>query len=265
MIADFTSDDWPLSQWIADAADGLKLNHFCLEECFSRGHGLNVAAARASSDRLLLLDADMLVTPQLIRTGIESIDQNSAYFPIFRYLSISGALLGLEDASFGNVFLSKQLFNASGGIPEFQSWGGEDDIFHEQISRIANVRREEGCGFYHQWHPERCRHENYLYPPQSDFMAYEAKQATDREARAFAVLHKDWEGKLFLYPDGKMQASHGDRGRYEWSKENVLSLVWDAWPVETLFHDDEDGQWRAEEYHFVIEELTTKSSAREIP
>ncbi|TWU18574.1 glycosyltransferase family 2 protein [Allorhodopirellula heiligendammensis] len=264
VVADFNSDDWPLSQWLANTADSLTLKHFNLTEGFSRGRGLNMAAMHASSDRLLFLDADMLVTAQLMRDGIEAIDQATAYFPVFRYLNIHGGLLDLEHASFGNVFLSKQMFAASGGVPEFQSWGGEDDIFYERVRRIANIRRDEGAGFYHQWHPERCRHENYQNPPQSDFHAFVDSRAADREVRHFSVSHKDWAGKISLYPDGTMQACHGDRGRYEWSDQNVLSLLWDDWPAETLFHDDESNQWKSAEYHFVIEELIAKSNPREI-
>ena len=264
VVADFNSDDWPLSQWLANTADGLTLKHFNLTEGFSRGRGLNMAAMHASSDRLLFLDADMLATAQLMRDGIEAIDQATAYFPVFRYLNIHGGLLDLEHASFGNVFLSKQMFAASGGVPEFQSWGGEDDIFYERVRRIANIRRDEGAGFYHQWHPERCRHENYQNPPQSDFHAFVDSRAADREVRHFSVSHKDWAGKISLYPDGTMQACHGDRGRYEWSDQNVLSLLWDDWPAETLFHDDESNQWKSAEYHFVIEELIAKSNPREI-
>ncbi|WP_146393485.1 glycosyltransferase [Allorhodopirellula solitaria] len=264
VIADFNSDDWPLSQWIANTADGLTLKYFNLTEGFSRGRGLNMAAMHASSDRLLFLDADMLVTAQLMRDGIEAIDQATAYFPVFRYLNIHGSLLDLEHASFGNVFLSKQMFAASGGVPEFQSWGGEDDIFYERVRRITNIRRDEGNGFYHQWHPERCRHENYQLPPQTDFHAYVDSRVADREVRHFLVSHKDWAGKISLYPDGKMQACHGDQGRYERSDQNVLSLLWDDWPAETLYPDAENKQWKAVGYHFVMEEIPIAHSATEL-
>ena len=255
VVADFCSDDCAVAEWIEEAAAGMTLKHLSLNEDFSRGRGLNLAVRHASSDRILLLDADMLVTPQLIQTGIEVIDEQTAYFPVFRNLGIAGNLLDLEQDSFGNVFLSKRLFHAAGGIPEFKSWGGEDNVLYERIKEIANIRREEAKGFHHQWHPDRCRHENYVHPARQDYFDFHSRQSTLRETRGFAVSHVDWAGQLYLYPDGKMQACNGDEGHYEWSNENVLTLNWDSWPVEKLLPASDNNHWSAEGYHFEIKEL----------
>jgi len=254
VIADFGSDDWPLAGWIERATTGLRLKHLCLKEDFSRGRGLNLAVTEASSDRLFLLDADMLVTPQLLQTGIDTADQQEAYFPVFRNMTESGELLHFEHSGFGNAFVWKQLFHAAGGLPEFQSWGGEDDVLFERLSKIASIRRDEVEGFHHQWHPEYCRHENYRHTPRQDFREFRSRQNALQAERTFSVSHDGWFGWLSLLANGKMHASTGDRGHYEWSEENTLRLNWDSWPVETLVPGDTDLQWKAEGYHFVIEE-----------
>ena len=57
---------------------------------FSRGRGLNQAAAQAASDRLLLCDADMLIKPAALRRAIEVLDRGAVWFPICRYLDEEG-------------------------------------------------------------------------------------------------------------------------------------------------------------------------------
>lgn len=172
VVADFQSTDWPLKDWIGKASAGLMGRILEISGPFSRGVGLNLAAKHASSDRLLLLDADMLVTPELLAHGIECLDNGNAFFPIFRHLSPSGEPGALELASFGNAFITRPIFDAVGGVPEFKSWGGEDDIFHESVCLHSTVLREPIDGFLHQWHPESARHEHYSNPVRSDYFSY---------------------------------------------------------------------------------------------
>lgn len=92
----------------------------------------------AKSDRLLLLDADMLVSDGLIQRGMRVLKRGHAYFPIFRHLTREGKPARLENASYGTAFVTRAMFDAAGGVPAFKSWGGEDDIFyHRYLCRQA--------------------------------------------------------------------------------------------------------------------------------
>ena len=45
------------------------------------------------------------------------------------------------------------MYDRYGGLPEYNTWGKEDDDFFARLSSLAEVVREEVPGFYHQWHP----------------------------------------------------------------------------------------------------------------
>ncbi len=169
VVADFHSDDWPLDEWIPDTADPLQVNVIPVDGDFSRGRGLNIAARHTRSDRLFLCDADMLIPAELLQRGIEILDAGDAFFPVFRYLGLDASRQHLVPESFGNAMVTRELFEATGGVPEFHSWGGEDDLFYAEVVRRATVRRDVIDGFDHQWHPERCRHEHYRRPRRQDY------------------------------------------------------------------------------------------------
>src|SRR3954471_21299859 len=54
VVADFHSDDWPLSEWLAAAAGALPVRVVPVDGAFSRGRGINRAVTEAASDQLLL-------------------------------------------------------------------------------------------------------------------------------------------------------------------------------------------------------------------
>ncbi len=169
IVADFHSDDWPLAEWLEHTAAPLQVRVIPVEGDFSRGRGLNLAASQARSDRLFLCDADVLVPAELLRRGIEIVDAGEAYFPIFGYLGLDGTRRHEVPESYGIAVVARSTFEAAGGVPEFHSWGGEDNLFHDAVARQRTVRRESVAGFDHQWHPEWCRHQYYRNACRQDY------------------------------------------------------------------------------------------------
>lgn len=252
VVADFQSDDLPLADWIDDCSGSLLLKVITVDGPFSRGRGLNVAIEHATSDSVFLLDADMLVPTALLHEGIMQCAEQAAYFPIFRYLDEDGEPAHLEIHSYGNAFAPKRLLDAVGGVPEFTSWGGEDDLLHAAIKKIANVWREEAKGFLHQWHPEDCRHSNYAKPPRSDQLSQVSEMTSGASDQVFWATHPDWEGELTLTKSGRMIRDNGDGGEYRWSCQHELTLVWDRWAPEVLRYDTQQQHWVTAGKRFVL-------------
>ncbi|MCG8650963.1 MAG: glycosyltransferase family 2 protein [Pirellulales bacterium] len=254
IVADFQSQDWPLGQWLERAAGDLLLRVLHLDGEFSRGQGLNQAARQATGDCLLLLDADMLVTADLLARGIDAVKQGRAFFPIFLRLDPNGNPQSAAAASYGNAFVSRDLFQSVGGVPEFRSWGGEDDVFHDRIRQRVPVLREPVTGFQHQWHPDHCRHENYVNPIRSDYRQH-LEQHHQTKPRSFDGKHPKWRSRLLLHPNGRIERLGIDVGRYDLVEQKSLTLHWDRWPAETLHWDSRIGAWHNPESGFILSEV----------
>jgi glycosyltransferase involved in cell wall biosynthesis len=254
VIADFMSDDWPLADWIAECAPSLPVRVVTIDESFSRGRGLTVAASHARSERLLLSDADLVISPSALRRAIEVIDGGRAWFPILRCMHDDDTPAGWIDDGYGLAGIDRAMFDATGGVPEFRSWGGEDDIFLARVQARMPVVRERCEEVWHQWHPERCRHDSYERAMRADY--YDHLQARSLQAgmpaevifKVYRGMHPHWEGPaqlLVLLCNGRMERAGVDAGEYEYQEDSYLALKWDRWPVEILmwnrrrriFHD----------------------------
>ncbi|HEX4055488.1 MAG TPA: glycosyltransferase [Tepidisphaeraceae bacterium] len=188
VVADFHSDDWPLAGWLSSAAGNLAHRIIPIDGPFSKGRGLNVAAGAARGSRVLFLDADMLIDRACLERAIEVVDQGRVWLPIFRYLGHDGESAEWEDFSVGNVAFSRCLWNLAKPVPEFQSWGGEDNIFADKLQEHQPPTRERIDGLFHQWHPESCRHAFYSRPARSDYFEYVARQESIRDGENSANL-----------------------------------------------------------------------------
>jgi hypothetical protein len=155
VVADWHSDDWPLDRWLPEAASPIPVKIIQLEGTFSRGRGLNAAARAATWDVVFFADSDVLLSSQLIRSGVEHARNGKAYFPIlYAYDSIQKTTGRWCDGGFGHCFIRKDSFESAGGWPEYSSWGREDKEFWAAVSTRQPVVREKVAGFYHQWHPD---------------------------------------------------------------------------------------------------------------
>jgi len=250
VIADYQSDDWPLEGWLESCKGTLEIVHLQVQGDFSRGAGLHLAAEQASADTLLFLDADMLVSEKFIRACLGNDFAEFALFPVMRRLDESGSEEEWDSWSHGISCMSRDIFHASGGIPPFKSWGGEDDIFHDRVASLIAIKRERLPGLLHQWHPEKCRHEHYVHARKSDYASFvsDPSQQMGRKVKfIYWAEHPHWKGYLHLMEGGRMCRPGGDAGSYELIEGRSLVLRWDKWKrVELL--------WRAEEGIFASED-----------
>lgn len=231
VVSDFSSDDWPLIEWLERAAADMPVTVIAIYGGFSRGYGLNVAADHARSDRLLLCDADIPIFATAFRRAVEVIDSGKAWLPISRRLDENGFPESWLDLGVGIVGVSRRVFERTGGVPEFRSWGGEDDIFATRVGNLVPVVRERIEGIRHQWHPEGCRYENYERPMRADYHDYCAVP-TFLESMGGPSLF------LLLFSNGRMERPGVDEGGYEYEEGKYLVLNWDRWPTERLIRDE---------------------------
>ena len=73
------------------------------------------------------------------------------------------------NTGYGLAFVTRKVFDKAGGWPEFQSWGGEDNLFWDPCYRVASTERYPVGGLLHQWHPEEWKSENYARKTLSDW------------------------------------------------------------------------------------------------
>lgn len=240
VIADFASDDHPLEQWLEEAGRGLHLKLLHADGPFSRGRGLNLAAAEAGCDSLLLCDADLLLTPAAIEQGLRALAQGTAWFPVIRHLAEDGSRAGAGVDGYGIAFIHRGLFRAAGGVPEFQSWGGEDNLFHRRVSQLAPIHRDATDAILHQWHPEAIRDQYYEHRRRSDYERHDpaappqvpaSVSAIPETLRVLHVNHPHWSDHVHLMQDGRFLRPGCDGGTYE-EKDDSLTLHWDHWPPE---------------------------------
>ncbi|MFD0894225.1 glycosyltransferase [Luteolibacter ambystomatis] len=244
VVADFGSDDHPLGQWIGEAGRGLHIRLIHADGPFSRGRGLNLAASHASSESLFLCDADLLVTPAAIEEGLRALAKGAASFPVIRHLAADGSMAAAGVDGYGIAFVTRGLFRAAGGVPEFHSWGGEDNLFHQRVSSLAPVRREATDAILHQWHPEEVRDCYYMNRRRSDYEQSArdpnapldipaAVSALPETTRVLHAVHPHWSGFIHLLRDGRFLRAGHDGGMYE-ECGTGLTLKWDHWPPETF-------------------------------
>ena len=155
VVSDWHSDDWPLEEWLAEAAAPVPTRIVRADGTFSRGRGRNMAANAAAGDSLLFLDADSLLCETVLQRGEHYLAQGKSYFPILYSFKDPAHETGWwRRFGFGNCIVTQAVFQKSGGWPEFTHWGKEDDLFYIQVAQLTPVVREEVEGFFHQWHPD---------------------------------------------------------------------------------------------------------------
>lgn len=262
VVADFGSNDHPPGDWLYKQGEGLSVKLLQLDGDFSRGRGLNEAARHSRSNRLLLTDADVLVNEAALLRAIDLIDQDQAWFPIFHCFNEEGQLEHWLDLGYGIVGLARSVFDASGGVPEFESWGGEDDIFSERVQTQVPGVRERFGGLRHQWHPDHCRHENYRNTVKADYLAHVSSADTDKLAElskthgkhvVFNANHPDWSGPLHFYENGHFTRPGLDTGSFEINEDQSLILRWDRWPEERLLWNSADDSYHCVDNLFTIQ------------
>lgn len=270
VVADFHSDDWPLDEWL-HSADQLTVKIVPVSGSFSRGRGLNVAARTASASILFLTDADILIDADALQRGISSVQTGRARFPICQFLNQTGTPHFWQDLGKGLAFISMSVLDDCQGVPEFESWGGEDDILFELVESRCPIDRDRDPGILHQWHPDRLRHAHYRKGTKADFHTQAAQLRDERRPSILAIFeatHPAWgdhPSELILRTSGRFERRGGDAGSYEWSEYGELRLKWDRWPTEILRWDAVDQVYRSFSNSFTLRRIeSTNDVAHEL-
>lgn len=177
VIADWNSDDWPLQDWLPQAAGRLPWRVYQVEEEFSRGRGRNAAADIACGEMLMFLDADCLLCSQVLRDGADAVTKDKAYFPVLYSFDDRAHNSGWwRHYGYGNCLVSREMFERAGRWPQRHRWGEEDTEFYKAIAQSYEVVREEVPGFYHQWHPDEVLWKD-RFSPHYEHMLQETRKA----------------------------------------------------------------------------------------
>ena len=269
VVADFGSDDWPLVEWLPQRIGNLAYQIISVPGPFSRGKGLNIAAKYAKSEQLFLCDADILFETVALQRALAVLGQGQVWLPVCRYLNEVGEPVFWQDLGYGLVALSREIFELAEGVPEFESWGGEDEILRDALATCAKSVRERSQGLYHQWHPDSLRFENYCNERGSDYCAYMKDLAKKGIAgsviQSFVGEHPHWRDEIHLYANGRMTRPGIDAGNYQWQREERLLLQWDRWPAEELFWDDATKMYCAKEIAFILRPIGNNENNSNFP
>lgn len=214
VVTDWGSNDWPLEDWLRAYANPIPVQIIHLEGSFSRGKGLNEAARVAKGNYLFFADADLLLSPELIDKGIQSLKGNKAFFPVVYSFEGHEHQMGWwRYEGFGNCMITKDMFYQVNGWPEFKIWGKEDDDFYSKIKLVAEVVREEVPFFYHQWHPDDLIWKN-RYAENAAGIANEIKQVEIAKREIIETI-PEGEG-VILIDEGRFGGSDCIPGRIEY-------------------------------------------------
>lgn len=163
VIADFGSTDYNPKEWTRSIIPTVNIVDVKSDK-FSRGLGLNIAVQNSQYNNLLLLDADMIVCPRLIKDGFMYLSKNQPFFPIcYMYTDHTHTKGFWNLAGFGICFVTKKMYDIVGGVPSYNSWGREDTDFFAKLNKLYNCQRFTVNGFVHQWHPDDYQWKNKYY------------------------------------------------------------------------------------------------------
>jgi glycosyltransferase involved in cell wall biosynthesis len=172
IVADFHSDDLPLATWLSAEISNVEFKVVEMDGNFSRGKGLNRAADFARAPILLFFDADMLIDHQSLKRAIDVVNSGNVWLPICQKLHRDGSFEEWFDFGVGVVAFCREDWEIAKPVPEFTSWGGEDNIFADRLQCHKRAIRERFEGIKHLWHPEECRHKYYVNKPQTDYLDF---------------------------------------------------------------------------------------------
>lgn len=132
--------------------DKIKIKKISKYQNFSRGTGRNESFEQSSGDIIFFLDVDMLfMRSEMISNALIAIRENKVYFPICYSMYEDGSG-DWRPWGYGNCVVPRSAMLGIRWIHK-ETWGKEDDIFHEEMRKKYKIVREKCAGYYHQWHP----------------------------------------------------------------------------------------------------------------
>ncbi len=158
IVADGRSTDWPLTEWFHEAAQGIDNKLLIIPGIWSHGKCVNAAVRAARNNIIMLLDADMLLVPEVLTIGMQCVRDNKMFFPSIYKQKRDGTIRN-RGSGFGNTVLSKEHFYKIGGRTEDPLMILADNLFvRAAIRNKISFHRQKIPGFIHLWHiPKRRR------------------------------------------------------------------------------------------------------------
>jgi len=189
VVADWSSDDWPLDQWIDDMATPIPVKIMTMQDPFCCGRGLNVAATHATASNLLLLATDMVMDRATMDAGMKHLAVGQVYVPLpMVAMDPEHKTLAFGELAVGTTFITKALFGKAGPFPEFHSHGLCDTVWMARAdAEKIPMRIEASPGLLHQWHPYTEEFMNQNYP---GWKADNDKKLADWKAGKFRGSNK---------------------------------------------------------------------------
>ena len=158
--------DWPapgheLEPWICEAAGPrLPVRMIIGEGDYTRGGGLQQAAASAAGEWLFFTDCDMLLTPRVLRRGLEVLETGKAFAPYYHREQFPGDPSPKRcHGGKGNLFTTAEHYRQSGGHPVSRKWGGSDTALWRWYRENDLAVHEDAGVFVHLWHERHGRPE----------------------------------------------------------------------------------------------------------
>lgn len=173
--------DWCRSWWATWFPDFEVVVADTDHEDFNRGAARNQAARRATGEIFIVADADTIVHPPALESGVAAVDINLAPWVIpyeqerYYNLSETATLRRLQfppdtvtpitepwdvddwehkiTSWAGCLILRRDAYWYAGGYPEFRVWGYEDDCFRAALDQLTGGHQRMDGFALHLWHP----------------------------------------------------------------------------------------------------------------
>ncbi len=157
ILADAGGNAGP-ADWLAASCPGVAVR--VLDDRwgeYSRGRGLNRAAAIAAAECLAILQPDMWIVPEVLTRGLAVARAGNAYLPYYQRMNSAADAAWTRGIGTGNVVLSAETYRRAGRWPD-RPWSegpNDDTLFTAALKRLSGVElvREFPKAFAHLWHP----------------------------------------------------------------------------------------------------------------
>lgn len=160
VISDWESTDWPLQDWLVQRMGHVQHRVVSPSGAFHRSIGRNVAAHYAQGEVLFFLDADVLISRDVLLRGLQAVQEGSVYYPKCFYFLDPQHSKGFWCAGArGLIFMSRKHFKQIGdwpAPPHYRSHVDEDQAYFKKVRESGIIDKHENVpGLFHQYHPGR--------------------------------------------------------------------------------------------------------------
>lgn len=164
---------------------------------FNKARAINKGVARAGGIVLVVIDADIIITPDQLAKGLAgdwvvpfnrcfNLTQESSK----RWLDDGPCFEDFETEKVRQNFvraggiwvINRWVFDLVGGCDErYEGWGGEDDSFCRAVNTLYKPLVMVPGDVYHLWHPESPNRKGFMQTPNYPLWREYCKATGDRE------------------------------------------------------------------------------------